>query len=132
MVFFEWCEQYSVGDDEIDEQHQNLFSFLNEYYDAMLKGRGKDVVDEIFAEMKAYAVYHFKSEEQKMAQVGYPDLEQHKKVHASFVGRIKELEEKKAAGDLLAAVNVAKFLNKWLVEHILGDDKKYSPYMAND
>ncbi len=130
MIFFEWSEDYSVGDDEIDSQHKNLLGFLNKYYNAMNKGRGKNIMDAIFAEMKAYALYHFQSEEQRMEEAGYPDLDKHKKIHAAFVGKILEFEKKRDEGDLLVSVNLAKFLNSWLIEHIRGEDKKYSPYLT--
>ena len=130
MIFFEWSEQYSVGDAEIDGQHQNLLGFLNKYYEAMNEGKGRDIMDAIFAEMKAYALYHFQSEEQRMEEARYPDLDRHKKIHAAFVNKVLEFEKKKEAGDLLVSVNLAKFLSTWLREHILGDDKKYAPYLA--
>ena len=54
MSFFEWKERMSVGDDMVDSDHQKLIGYLNEMHEAMIAGRGKQVVGEILDKLVAY------------------------------------------------------------------------------
>ena len=51
MVFFPWKDEYSVGIKKFDEQHKNLVGFLNELYEAMNNGRGKDILGKVLSNL---------------------------------------------------------------------------------
>ena len=44
MALLNWSSELSVGIPKIDQQHQKLVGFLNELYDAMQAGKGRDVL----------------------------------------------------------------------------------------
>ena len=47
MGFIEWSDKLVTGVKECDEQHKKLVSLINEFYDAMKQGKGKDVLDKM-------------------------------------------------------------------------------------
>lgn len=129
MSFFQWQDSMSVGIDQIDKQHMQLVSLIDELYNAMSKGQAKDELDRIFNELFDYTKTHFFSEEKLMFVHQYKDYENHKKEHEKFVEEIKEQKHMFDQGDHKIAIKVANFLKDWLTNHIMKSDQKYAPYL---
>ncbi len=129
MAFYEWRDDYSVENETIDAQHKKLVGMVNELYEAMSQGRGKQVITDLIKELYAYAKIHFSDEEAIMAEHGYPDLERHSEIHRRMMAKVQSLAAKHAAGDL-GTHEFARFLKDWLNKHILGTDQKYVPYIT--
>lgn len=129
MTFFTWNENMSVGILQLDIQHKNLINMINNLYNAMSAGKGKEILPNILKEMSAYAVSHFSTEEKFMQQYGYPEYETHKKEHELFVKKVQEFNREFAKGNISITLNVANFLKTWLSNHIQNTDKKYGPFL---
>ena len=74
-----WKPEYSVGIENIDNQHKKMFEILNVLRQA---AEARDDVEADFYTVRLlryYAEYHFNSEEQLMAKYNYPGLDKHKK-----------------------------------------------------
>jgi len=132
MGFMDWNEKLATGVKECDDQHKKLVSLVNDLYDAMKQGKGKEVLDKMLDELVKYAGYHFTTEETLMTKYGYPasELSAHKREHEAFKSKIKEFLDKKAKGEVTLTVEVMTFLKDWLVKHIMGTDKKYGPFLV--
>jgi hemerythrin len=63
MGYLKWNNRYSVHVDEIDKQHQKLINLINEMYDAMQAGKGREIIGTVIDEFVDYTVYHFNTEE---------------------------------------------------------------------
>ncbi|ROQ92289.1 bacteriohemerythrin [Desulfosoma caldarium] len=125
----EWSSQYSVGDFDLDQQHQKLFKLVNRLNEAMQLGQGHSMLDHVLTELVDYTVKHFSAEEKAMEQAGYPDLEQHKEIHRKLTQKVSDLVQRFQSGDTRLTVEILKFLEQWLKQHILGVDKQYGPYL---
>lgn len=130
MAFMEWNDRLVTGVKEADDQHKKLVSLVNDLYDAMKQGKGKEITDKILDELVKYANYHFGTEETLMTKYGYPDLANHKREHENFKVKIKEFLDKKAKGEATLSIEIMNFLKEWLVKHIMGTDKKYGPFLV--
>lgn len=118
-----WKSTFSIGIDEIDDQHKTLFMYLNKSM------AGVTNTDDIFDNLKAYAGLHFSGEEKLMRKIGYPGLEGHQQQHRLFVERVEELEKAVIGGEKQAVSLLVSFLRDWFLEHILTEDKNYANYM---
>jgi hemerythrin len=131
MSLIEWNNAlYSVRIAEFDNDHKKLVQLLNELHSAMMKGQGKEKLNLIFQELKAYTEYHFKAEEEKMAANGYPALEEHKKQHHELITKLELLSKDFENGKREISIETFKFLKEWIFNHIQVVDKKYTPYLA--
>ena len=130
MAYLDWQDDYSVGIDQIDRQHKKLVAFLNELYEAMHQGKGKDVLGKVLTELVLYTKTHFSTEEKLMSQYGYPDYEGHKAKHEKMAARVLDLKKQFADGSLSSPIQITNFLKNWLAKHINETDKKYAPYLA--
>jgi hemerythrin len=129
MAFFEWKNDYSVGIARIDDQHKALVGFLNELYEAMKAGKGKETLDAVMINLVEYTKTHFASEESFMKLYNYPDFEVHKQKHDKMAGHVLELKQQFDSGKLTNPMLITTFLKEWLSKHIMGTDKAYGPFL---
>jgi len=123
----QWKEEYAIGVQQIDEQHQHLFEIGNKIYELLENYILDDKYDKIVVileELRQYTKYHFQSEEQYMLQIKYPRYFSQKVEHDDFISKIEEVElkdidenQEKYIRDLLL------FVFNWILEHILQKDK---------
>ena len=121
-----WHYFYISGDEEVDTQHRELFDQTNELIslynaDKNQTERMLAIVDKIIG----CAPPHFSTEENLLATLGYPGLEEHILKHQRLAARLRELRSevvsgKRPIGDILL------FITRDIVnEHMLVEDLKY-------
>jgi hemerythrin len=131
MKFFEWSDRFSVGNAEIDGQHQRLVELVNELHDAMRAGKGKTVIASTLDDLLSYTEYHFSAEEDLFDGTGYPRVDLHKQKHAELLQQATELAEKHEKGELMLSIKVLDFLKDWVTVHILQEDMGYRSYIPS-
>lgn len=129
MPLVTWNDGYSVNIKSVDAQHQKLVSLLNELHDAMVVGKGKEVLGSVLNKIIDYTIYHFKTEEKYFDEYGYPESEVHKQQHREMVEKVGALRDKFEAGENVLTLDVMNFLRDWVHDHILGSDKLFGPYL---
>lgn len=124
----EWKPEYSVGVKVLDDDHKRLIDLLNSFHTAYQYHTGDEFERKALQELVDYTKYHFEREETLMAEIGYPDLDAHKAQHRAMIAEVERfLEEYRQKGHE-ALLGVADYLNGWLIHHINGTDKQYSPF----
>ena len=126
MSLFVWNDSYSVKVKHLDSEHQKLFDIINELYDGMKAGKGKDVLGPVIEQLITYTERHFASEEAVLRRANYNFIEQQIAQHRAFVARVKKFSEDFASGAAGISVEVLDFLKTWLAQHIKGTDQQYS------
>lgn len=123
---FEMKDKYRLGVKEIDDQHEKLFMIGDDAYELLKNSFANDKYDKIlniFEELKAYTIEHFKSEEEYMEKIGYKKLFSHKIEHQEFIQKVSDIDfEKIDSNQDEAIMEILNFLAKWLEEHILEKD----------
>jgi hemerythrin len=123
-----WRETFSVGIQEFDDAHKQLFAYADELSTAVLSGKGNDVLATILMKTRNYTIQHFSTEEIWMATHSYPDLAAHKVEHKKFIEELRAIVGDSKSGSPMATRKTVDLLNNWLENHILGTDQKYAPY----
>jgi hemerythrin len=129
MAFIDWSSQLSVNIRSIDEQHKKLVGMVNDLFEAMKTGKGKDVLGKVLDGMVKYVGTHFQTEENLMRTHGYPEYAEHKKEHDDLTKKVLELQNQYQSGMVTLSLTTGNFLKDWLTRHIMGTDKKYSAYL---
>jgi hemerythrin len=124
-----WSDRYSVGIARIDAEHQKLIGLVNDLYSAMLEGRGKTVIDKVLYGLAEYTQSHFVNEERLMRLHAYPGYEAHKMEHEKLTAQVKHLQDETRSGKSVISMEVMRFLQHWLTDHIVGVDKQYSAHL---
>jgi hemerythrin-like metal-binding protein len=125
---FCWSDEYSLGVEKIDRQHQHLFEIVNKLIERSGSSEDLGLVSEILTEMVNYAREHFTDEEVLMQKYGYPEIGSHKKQHDYFINTTAELSISFMDNKNTAADEITEFLKLWLTTHILKCDMKYKDF----
>ncbi len=121
-----WQEEYNIGVDIIDKEHQRLFQIINRilaFKDEEKNGRW--ACREGIKFFKTHAVKHFKDEEAYMESIGYTGLAQHRRIHNGFRENTLPALEKELESTDYSPDTVSHFLGVcagWLVGHTLTED----------
>ena len=89
--------------------------------------RRQGVID-AFQGMRLYADGHFADEELLMQERGYPELEAHKRLHATFLAMAADLEARLGEGAGLLSVETLEFLGSWFIGHIRNEDQRFAAF----
>lgn len=132
----EWTQDLSVGVEEIDEQHKELFKRIKNLVDAIKNAECKYVIDGTISFLEEYAGSHFAVEEKYMEESRYEDLQQHKVQHAIFLNSLAELKKQSAeprvkgsSYDLSVTTN--QMVVDWIISHIVRIDKKLGEFLKS-
>lgn len=126
---FQWTDEYSVGVEEIDNQHRTLFELINRLFMAAVNREHESAIPEILAVLIDYTRTHFSLEEELLADVGYADLEAHHEEHLRFIEKMETVTRKYQEGKVVT-FELINFLKRWLKEHILETDQHYRSAIA--
>ncbi len=120
--------EYSVDVREIDEQHKKFILILNDLSDTIDIGEeaSASMIGDVLAQLKAYADYHFATEEKYFDAFKFSGTAEHKKVHEDFKIKVAEFYKDYAGNEAAVSKKVLTFMRQWLKEHILTMDKEYT------
>jgi hemerythrin len=129
-----WNDHFSVGDAELDDQHQNFVRCLNDLHALRLEGTDPDDVKAAIREVELLLMRHFSHEEDKLVRCGYPYVLQHAAEHRTLM---REFETVRANVFNLAgwgskpdvAWPVLEFMIRLTVGHMLKSDMEYRDYL---
>lgn len=128
----EWNETYTVGVEEIDRQHRQLFSRFNDLISACDEGKGADEALRMLKFLNDYVTIHFAEEEELQRRYGYPDGRRHNDEHDAFVLELMNLEqqfrEHGPTPRLVATTN--QIVAVWLIDHISRVDAEFARYLS--
>lgn len=125
-----WSDCLSVGVPEMDEEHRQFISRVNDLNKAIIDSADKATVERLMDLMLMEATHHFCHEQELLARRKYPDTAAHTATHveltAQFARVIKEIEESDIS--FVWAFKGLR-LKQLLVEHLLKEDMKYRDFL---
>lgn len=118
----EWRQGFKVNIEQVDAEHQHLFT--------LVKALNLESVDKTVEELLDYVVVHFSNEQDLMEKSGYPAFEQHLKMHEDFAVHVADFLGSGEAWSEDRVQELRRFLNKWLVGHIMTHDLRFGKWYA--
>lgn len=128
MTRVHWSPNLSVGNDEIDADHEKLIDLLNSLVSSVEAGSGLDVVRAELEHLMTETENHFRHEERIMTQANYPELGYHQRIHEALMKEIREFHSELAGGTEIGP-EITDFIRNWLVSHIMESDKQLGGYL---
>lgn len=126
-----WQDDFSVGNNHIDEQHSILIDTINQLASAESLNN-HHAVQMIIDELASYAAFHFDFEERLMERGNYPHLDEHKCIHRAFTQWVADLRGQYITyGRHPLGESVLVYLRDWLSHHILGEDRRYQSFIGS-
>lgn len=128
-----WKDDLSIGVDQIDNQHKELIARIDGLFEACNYGKGKEEVLKVIDYLGEYVVTHFSDEEVLQKKYGYPEYDNHKKMHTQFIKDFEvlkgNLDKDGVSPSLIIKMN--KLLIDWLLNHIKKADKALGTYIKS-
>lgn len=125
--------RYLVGIEQVDREHQKLFELAGKIYDCLAvdafvpMNEIRWTIDELID----YTKVHFANEESLMQGTNYPDLMEHRALHAYLISRVEDFEKSFELGEQVTPVDAYDFLCEWLGEHIQAKDKHFGEFFSH-
>jgi len=127
---FNWDENFSVGNDEMDFQHKKLIDIINELFIHFNKGNAQEKSLSILDRMVNYSFLHLDKEEEYLKKIDFPYIDEHKTMHNSYKQEIILFRNKIRSGNKDVHYEIFNYLKEWWTNHILEEDMKYFDYMS--
>ncbi len=127
-MYVMWNRTLQIGIPRVDKEHQYLVTLFNAFYTIYKQGATQDKIFKALNLLAKYADIHFRNEEELMEAGGYPELDDHRREHEMLTKQIFDLYCKCRQGCEEVSEKTFEFIKNWLLEHILGMDKKLETY----
>ncbi|MFN3814518.1 MAG: bacteriohemerythrin, partial [Aquificaceae bacterium] len=82
MIVFD--ESLRLGIEEMDAEHKTLVDMLNHLQSLLKEGKRTEAMHYFNEVLLSYVETHLSHEEAFLEQIGYPELESHKKIHEVY------------------------------------------------
>lgn len=128
---FIWNDSFYIHVAQMDSHHKRLIEIANAIAGYLQNNSEREVLLKAFDALVDYTRYHFAAEEKLMALYSYPGTGGHKKRHGDLIRQIIEYKEQALGGNLPSKAGFQNFMERWLVHHLLDEDRKYGAFLNN-
>jgi hemerythrin len=128
----EWSEALSMGNADVDAEHKEFASLVNELNSAIISRQSKADVEAILHRIVDHSIIHFSNEERLFVQMQYPKTQEHIHLHAKLIITLRKI---------MTNIHHTEFSREWiemglaiknaLVDHILIDDSQYIEHLRD-
>ena len=130
-MYLTWDCSLNIGIDSIDNQHKELFNYLDQLLTSIEEGKSNDEVIKTLNFLEEYVVKHFNEEEEIQNKTNYPLLDIQRIQHEDFKRDLKEFRRvfETHGPSTVLALNIQKNLVNWLTNHIMNLDKDLGDFL---
>jgi hemerythrin len=129
MALIEWRDEFRIGIDEVDFEHQELIELINESYDEAKNGNCDLAVlgslGDVFEKISA----HFALEEKEMRALKYDQYEDHKEDHEQLLDSIRDIMDEYEENNILNEEEFGERLKDWFVNHFSTKDARLHRFL---
>ncbi len=129
MTLLTWNHACTVGVRAMDDQHGILMDTMNELRLAVVRGSGKEQLNELLNRLIQFAAMHFQSEEQLLEQTGFPGLAAHRSAHQRLLAYLRESADRVQHCEDVPMHPVLCGMRDGYLEHLEGPDQLYGPWL---
>ena len=123
MSRFEWSDEYLSGDELIDTQHQQLFEFANDFFEAIARGEETAILFDAFETLLKYVKKHFSEELDLYERIGSTLADAHRGKHADLTKELQLLWDNERHGLIDdASQQLAHWMESRLIPHVMTVD----------
>lgn len=124
MTQLEWKQEYAIGNDSIDTDHEQIIKQINHLYEQLNLPMDALSIEAVLGDIQTDISAHFALEELLMHEAGFAEYEAHKKDHENLLDQIQDMifnftEDPEAGRELLM-----RKLSDWFGHHFLSFDAR--------
>ncbi len=115
-----WHAGYSVGKEELDQQHKRMFDLANKISERL----DSELIKATIRTLYDHVQEHFGYEERHMLEIGYPKLDEHRELHNELICKLDDIASQSFETPQ-SLVSFKKFFYDWVTDHIMYQDRDY-------
>jgi hemerythrin len=134
MSLIEWKDEFAIGIPDVDYEHQQLITLINDLHDDMKKegGASRERVVACLGEIYTWIAAHFALEERIMRDMRYDQLAAHKADHDALLEDIRDIMDHHAEGGYFAYEGLlSEHLHDWFTVHFKTHDARLHHAVAH-
>ena len=125
MPLIEWRKEFEAGVAEVDHEHRELVTLINELDAAVDADASRERVAEFLGEVFARISAHFALEETVMLKHRYDQYEEHKSDHEALLDQLRDIMDDHEAGAFVDYRPALKqSVRDWFVNHFKSKDAR--------
>jgi hemerythrin-like metal-binding protein len=127
-----WSHEFEIGEETIDKQHYDLYTFSMKLLNAVSMGLRLQEIEEITNYLGTYVLEHFQTEEGYMLAHHYPFYDHQKGQHAHFVKSfelVKQEIQSASKSKTYLMFRIQTLVIDWLINHTLKEDRHFGKYI---
>ena len=126
MSKFVWTDDFSVGNNAMDADHQKLVEMINDLDVAINLEASIEYLSEILSRLVEYTQTHFQREEALLESLGFAEFDAHKAQHHELLDIAHDFNRQfSITPSFFKMEEILDLLTDWLKNHILQEDMKY-------
>lgn len=130
IASLKWSSKFLLNIDDMDDEHLQIVSIINQLVDLVNKKKVKEM-EACLDNLLSVSTNHFAHEEQFMQKINYPDFNSHKRIHEAILKQLGEHRSQFGTPEFDAS-RFIRFVQNWLLSHILGVDMQYAEHFSNN
>ncbi len=128
-----WHAAYESGHELIDREHRELFALADAVlHAAQALTSERTAFQSALDTLIVHIARHFADEERVLAQLGYEDLEAHKRAHRALFARAQELELRAETGQITVAELTDYLALDVVANHLMKTDRLFFPLLRTN
>lgn len=120
-----WNDEWNSGNDEIDMEHKELLSLLNDLINTSILEMNFDKSIEKLDILIEKIVEHFEKEEKILNNMRYKDYDKHSKIHKNLIGKVFQLKQCYQNRELNSAAFFSFIADDVIIGHLVSEDMQF-------
>jgi hemerythrin len=129
MKLIEWRNEFKLGIEEVDFEHQELIELINASYSEADKKDSSMAVLYFLGEIYSKISAHFALEEKHMKELNYDQYEDHKQDHERLLDDILDIMDNFRDTASLDREEFGKRLTEWFTQHFKTKDARLHKFL---
>ncbi len=137
-MFMTWKEKFSIDGDIIDSDHKHLIEIMDGVMTLISSNAPGNAVISMLEALKEFSRKHFEREESLQKACNFAEGAEHHQKHEkliadleAYIDGLSEIRHGNLAAEEIEKRlrDTKRFMTRWLIAHILGEDMKMKPYV---
>lgn len=124
MDLIEWKDEFVIGEEGVDYEHQELIKSINSIYRLVEEGGSREQIISRLGDIYGSISAHFALEERVMQKHHYANYSEHGEDHEKLLDQICEITDEVERGGEFDKARFNATLNDWFLIHFNTHDAK--------
>ena len=124
MKYLQWRKEFSIGNDAVDFEHQELMDIINIIYAELDNRRDVTQIRRTMGEVHAEISAHFALEERIMRHARYEEFDEHKDDHENLLDQVRTMMDAIENDPEHALDMLSEQLADWFQSHLVTFDAR--------